>query len=177
MLRIGGRSDVTSAWTLAYFERTPMMFFPNDAKLCSKKSLKQPNRTSIYKLTNLNFKWRGGWGGESITGFVESSLEQLQKFHQDFVHLSNCSGGIKRCWVTDFILQKTLHRGDACARSTDSAHVVVPYIVSSPSAGFAPNNKLRIFSYRRTSAHQALPSSLGAFYTISINLNLFHGCH
>ncbi len=29
-----------------------MMFFPTDAKLCSKKSLKQPNRTSIYKLTS-----------------------------------------------------------------------------------------------------------------------------
>ncbi len=33
-----------------------MMFFSNDAKLCNKKSLKQPNRTSIYKLSNSNFK-------------------------------------------------------------------------------------------------------------------------
>ncbi len=29
-----------------------MMFFPDDAKLCSKMSLSQPNRTSIYKLTS-----------------------------------------------------------------------------------------------------------------------------
>ncbi len=35
-----------------------MVFFPNDAKLCSKRSLEQPNRTSIYKLTRSNFKCR-----------------------------------------------------------------------------------------------------------------------
>ncbi len=45
---------------MAYFEWTSMMFFPNDVKLCSKKSLKQPNLTSIYKLTSSNFKSRGG---------------------------------------------------------------------------------------------------------------------
>ncbi len=42
-----------------------MMFFPNDAKLCSKTSLKQPNHPSIYKLASSNFKPRSGRkGGE-----------------------------------------------------------------------------------------------------------------
>ncbi len=34
------------------------MFFPNDAKRCSKKSLKQLNRKFIYKFTRSNFKCR-----------------------------------------------------------------------------------------------------------------------
>ncbi len=63
------------------------MFFPNDAELCSKKSLEQLSRYSIYKLTILNFNCSGGGeagGGwwarweRGMTDFVESSLEQLK---------------------------------------------------------------------------------------------------
>ncbi len=79
-------------WTLVYFERTSMTFFPNDAKLCGKNCLKQPNRTSIYKLTSSKEEEEEEEEEKerSITGIVESSLEQLKKFLQVFIYLSNC---------------------------------------------------------------------------------------
>ncbi len=53
-----------------------MVFFLNDAKLCSKRSLEQPNRTSIYKLTSSNFKCRRRRGKRRRRGEEEEEMKE-----------------------------------------------------------------------------------------------------
>ncbi len=73
-----------------------MMFFPKDAKLCSKKHFKQPSLKQQINQLELQFQREkeigvGGKGGDeggerSIAGFVESSLEQSKKSLKVFIH-------------------------------------------------------------------------------------------